>query len=376
MRARNLKPGAFINEALGTGPELALPFFLGLSLVVDRKGIAEDRPLKLWVQVFPYRPWAEAEALLNYLAEQGMIVRYVSSNGTRLIHMPQFLRHQNPHPDEKASLYLTPKEETEKLRGTHGISGDPQGSPEIPQGCPAESGLLVSLNPDSRSTEGGIPSTPIHRSAEGDSSEVESPPGGQVQDVEFLAGRKQSAEPSTNVSEALSHPAVQAVVAAWRDICTPKDSVFMQPKQHLIDKYAPVIRDAAESDPSWLPTALEVIAWLPSSDFNAGRRPPREPGGKPYIQSFPALMKAGMVREKYSDLVDDQERKAKFAKAAALQVQKKSKGDQPSDALNRREKARKEKAERERLEDEAHDLRDADADMEADRLAAERLADQ
>ena len=46
MRARNLKPTLFKNEVLGTGPNLAIPFYLGLMAMADRKGVVEDRPLR------------------------------------------------------------------------------------------------------------------------------------------------------------------------------------------------------------------------------------------------------------------------------------------------------------------------------------------
>jgi len=388
MRARNLKPGAFINEALGTGPELALPLFLGLSLVVDRKGIAEDRPLKLWVQIFPYRPWTEADALLNYLAEHGLIVRYASSSGTRLIHIPKFLRHQKPHPDEKASLYLTPHEEFEKLRGSHEISRDPQGSPEIQRSRPAESGLPVPLNPDSPSSEGGLPSSPIHRSAEGDSSEVESPCGGQIVDVDLPAGRKRSAKPSEkmSVSEAMAHAAVQAVVSAWNVICTPKEeSIFGEPSPGLIAKKAPEIIAASEADPNWLKETLEVIAWAPSSDFNSGRVPPLKEGGDPFVLSFAGLTTTGMTYRKHAEMQKDLEKKARLAKAAAKAAasgaskHEAAKATLTDDALTRKAKAQEKKdlakqerehkaleaqAEIDRREDDRADSRAADEEME------------
>lgn len=373
MRARNLKPGAFINEALGTGPELALPLFLGLSLVVDRKGIAEDRPLKLWVQIFPYRPWTEADALLSYLAEHGLIVRYAASSGTRLIHIPKFLRHQKPHPDEKASLYLTPHEEFEKLRGSHEISRDPQGSPEIPQDCPAESGLPVLLNPDSRSTEGGIPSTPIHRSAEGDSSEVESPCGGQVQDTDFPAGPKPSEKMS--VSEAMANPVVQAFVNAWKVICTPKEeSVFEEPSPGLIAKKAPEIIAASEADPNWLKEALEVIAWAPTSEFCSGRVAPDKEGGDPFVLTFAAIASTGYAYKKHAEMQRDLEKKARLAKAAARAAASgASKKAAENDSLNADVEVRKAKAqEKKDLAKKEREQKEAEAQAEIDRLEDDR----
>jgi len=387
MKARNLKPGAFKNEILGTGPVQALPFFLALSLQVDSVGIVEDRPLRLWAEAFPYRHWGEADDLLAFLAETGMIVRYTSSEGQRLIYLPTFLKHQRPHKDEKPSLYLTPQEEAEKRRGSHEISRDSQGntlwSSEVRQGFPPESGLPSPLNHDFTSSEGGLYSSLTHPSAEGDSSGVESTPPGQVQDVDFPAGPKPS--PKMSVSEALAHPVVRAVVDAWKVICTQKDSVFLEPSPGLIVKKFPEIIASSEADPNWLNETLEVIAWVPTSDFNAGRVPPLKEGGDPFILTFAALMTTGISYKKHAEMQKDLARKALLAKATASRATKDSKAEDrlTTETLDRMATARAKKtmakksksdqaqAELDRLADEEADLRAADDDMEAAQWAAE-----
>jgi hypothetical protein len=397
MKARNLKPGAFKNEILGTGPIQALPFFLALSLQADSVGIVEDRPLRLWAEAFPYRHWGEADELLDYLAENGMIVRYTSSEGQRLIYIPTFLKHQRPHKDEKASIYLTPLEEAKKRQESREISRDfqwdTQWSREIPQGFPPESGLPSPLTPDSPSSEGGLTSTLTHRSAEEELSEAESPCGGQVQDVDFPAGPRPSAKMS--VSEAMAHPAVQAVVSAWKVICTPKEeSVFLEPSPGLIAKKAPEIIAASEADPNWLKEALEVIAWAPTSDFNSGRVPPLKEGGDPFVLTFAGLTTTGMTYRKHAEMHKDLEKKARLAKAAARAAAsgagKKAteKATLTDDALTRKAKAQEKKdlakkeleqkeleaqAELDRLEDELADSRSADEEMERAHQVAQEM---
>lgn len=105
MRARNLKPGLFKNELLGSAEPLITILFAGLWCSADREGRLEDRPLRLCAEVFPYRRKVterKVNAWLDWLHEHKFIVRYTVSE-KRFIQVVEFLSHQNPHRDERHS---------------------------------------------------------------------------------------------------------------------------------------------------------------------------------------------------------------------------------------------------------------------------------
>jgi len=181
-----------------------------------------------------------------------------------------------------------------------------------------------------------------------------------------------------SVSEALAHPVVQAVVDAWKVICSQKDTVFQEPSPRLIAKKAPEIIASSEADPNWLKETLEVIAWVPTSNFNAGRVPPLKEDGEPFILTFAALMTTGISYKKHAEMQKDLARKALLAKAAASRATKDSKAEdrlttetldrmakaKSKKALEKKAKADQAQAERDRLADEEAALRAADDDME------------
>lgn len=141
MRARNLKPGFFLNEDLVDLPALARLLFAGLWCMADREGRLEDRPRRIKLEVLPADD-CDVDALLTALAGKGLIVRY-EVDGGRYIAIPNFGKHQNPHQREAASTIPEP----------------PQAQPRPDLGTakampsPAESPFLnpPSLNPESPS---------------------------------------------------------------------------------------------------------------------------------------------------------------------------------------------------------------------------------
>jgi len=104
-RARNLKPSLFDNELLGDEKtDLACTvLFEGLWTLADREGRLEDRPRKIHVKIFPYRPSLKIDALLQWLHVNEFIVRYEVSGG-RYIQIVNFLKHQSPHRNEVESV--------------------------------------------------------------------------------------------------------------------------------------------------------------------------------------------------------------------------------------------------------------------------------
>lgn len=105
-RARNIKPGFFRNADL---VELAFEdrlLFIGLWTLADRSGRLEDRPKQIKMELFPADS-VDCNAMLDSLAATGMVVRY-EVGGKRFLQIANFIKHQNPHRDEKASTIPAP----------------------------------------------------------------------------------------------------------------------------------------------------------------------------------------------------------------------------------------------------------------------------
>ena len=122
MRARNLKPGFFVNEQLAECCFAARLLFEGLWCLADRAGRLCDKPRRIKAQVFPYDD-VDVDALLNELSRNGLIVRY-EVDDERYIEIPKFLVHQRPHQNESPSCIpsrdegLCTKVESTSCQGT------------------------------------------------------------------------------------------------------------------------------------------------------------------------------------------------------------------------------------------------------------------
>lgn len=139
-RARNIKPGFFKNEILGEADPFTCLLFAGLWTLADKKGILEDRPLRIKAEIFAYRENFDINRYLTDLERLGFIYRY-EVNGLKLIQVKNFTIHQNPHHTEKDSEYPA-------YSGTlHGTVKERLNNGE----APADSILLIpdSLIPDS-----------------------------------------------------------------------------------------------------------------------------------------------------------------------------------------------------------------------------------
>jgi len=100
-RARNIKPGFFLNDELAEIAPIGRLLFAGLWTVADREGRLEDRAKKIRAEVLPYDD-CDVEALLSELAEHGFIIRYMVGS-EKYIQIVNFSKHQNPHKNEKES---------------------------------------------------------------------------------------------------------------------------------------------------------------------------------------------------------------------------------------------------------------------------------
>jgi hypothetical protein len=99
MRARNIKPGFFTNEALTDCQPMARLLFAGLWCMATWDGKLEDRPKKIKGEVFPHDQ-CDVDAMLRELHSKKLIRRYKVGNKEFII-IPTFQKHQRPHPDEK-----------------------------------------------------------------------------------------------------------------------------------------------------------------------------------------------------------------------------------------------------------------------------------
>lgn len=149
-RARNIKPGLFKNEVLGTQDPYITLLFVGLWTLADKSGILEDRPLRIKAELFPYREGFDINGYLTVLERDGFIHRYEHA-GIKLLQIAKFKEHQNPHHTEKDSIYpdySTTCKLSVKQPLNNGIT-------------PADSLNTDSLIPDSLNTDSSIPLTLI-----------------------------------------------------------------------------------------------------------------------------------------------------------------------------------------------------------------------
>ena len=100
-RARTIKPGFFMNDALAECDPLARILFAGLWCHADREGRLELRPVRLKAEILPYDD-CDIDLLLGQLELHGFIVRYENS-GCHYLEVAAFGRHQNPHIKEPES---------------------------------------------------------------------------------------------------------------------------------------------------------------------------------------------------------------------------------------------------------------------------------
>jgi hypothetical protein len=105
-RARNIKPGFFINDELAEIEPLGRLLFAGLWCLADREGRLEDRPKRIKAEVLPYDD-CDVDKLLNDLQDRGFIVRY-EVDGNQYIQVINFKKHQNPHVKEADSIIPPP----------------------------------------------------------------------------------------------------------------------------------------------------------------------------------------------------------------------------------------------------------------------------
>ena len=107
-RARNIKPSFFTNDELAECSFAARLLFIGLWTLADREGRVEDRSKRIKASIFPFDDVAVPELLVE-LHERKFIFRYTGACGTQVIGIPNFVKHQRPHPNEAPSELPAPQ---------------------------------------------------------------------------------------------------------------------------------------------------------------------------------------------------------------------------------------------------------------------------
>lgn len=164
MRARNIKPGFFLNEQLGECSIPARLAFIGLWAVADREGRLVYRPKRLRAEIFPYDVNLDMAALIGELEANELVVIYEVAR-QQYLWIPNFAKHQKVHQNEQESEIpaYAPQAAQDRQVNTKNSQGEPkvnQGNPKIAptcnQGdtkvepkipCISESLNLESLNP-------------------------------------------------------------------------------------------------------------------------------------------------------------------------------------------------------------------------------------
>ena len=162
-RARNIKPGFFESEQVGSVSISARLLFISLWQLADREGRLLDRPMQIKAFAFRYDA-ISADSVDGWIAEldaAGLIVRY-QADGQKLIEIPNFVRHQRPHQREEQSVLPARFEQKPDLgRAEHnlGTAEGPYmgGQPALNPECGILNPECGILNPEcgKRNEEGG-----------------------------------------------------------------------------------------------------------------------------------------------------------------------------------------------------------------------------
>lgn len=155
-RSRNIKPGFFLNEDLADNDPLARILFIGLWTLADFRGDLEWKPRKIKAQLLPYDNCDIEELAINL--DKSRLIIFYNVEGERYVHIPNFSKHQNPHPNERrkgSSIPAFSKERSQPV-DNKGVTINHDKSRQVSEDSitdRADSCFLIpdslSLNPDS-----------------------------------------------------------------------------------------------------------------------------------------------------------------------------------------------------------------------------------
>lgn len=107
-RARNIKPGFFLNPEIGELPPETRLLFIGLWCLADREGRLLNRAMRIRAEIFPYEPHLDVAKMLCELENAGFIQQYVA-DGKICVQVINFVKHQSPHHKEVESELPAPE---------------------------------------------------------------------------------------------------------------------------------------------------------------------------------------------------------------------------------------------------------------------------
>jgi hypothetical protein len=108
MRSRNIKPGFYENEDLAELDPLARILFTGLWCYADREGRFEWRPKRIKALILPYD---DTDVTLHLMSLHAMtLILQYKVDGCVYGFIPNFKKHQNPHPHEARSILPAPED--------------------------------------------------------------------------------------------------------------------------------------------------------------------------------------------------------------------------------------------------------------------------
>lgn len=159
-RARSIKPSFFINEQLSEIDPLGRLLFIGLWTLADYKGDLEWKEKTIKIQILPWDDCDIKQLAIN-LDKSGLI-RFYSDGDKIYINIINFVKHQNPHKNEKDKGSDIP-EYSNSLRQLVDLKDitinlDKSGAiPESSYSTPADSlnPIPLTLNPIPKESESG-----------------------------------------------------------------------------------------------------------------------------------------------------------------------------------------------------------------------------
>lgn len=209
MRSRNLKPGLFANEMLGSAPATTTILFAGLWCEADREGRLEDRPKRLSAIIFPYRremTERKVDAALQWLHSRSLITRYTIDK-KRYIQVTNFLEHQKPHLKERASIIPALTSIQHLPRSGNVGSAEPELLPGSARLIP-DSGFLIPESPPTPPTHGPASEEPPRASEKPPPFDPSTVIGlDPVAWVEWKTYRSRMRKPLKNLDRAAKHMA-------------------------------------------------------------------------------------------------------------------------------------------------------------------------
>ena len=100
-RSRNIKPGFFTHEKMADNDPLGRLLFIGMTTISDFRGNLEWRPKRIKIQILPYDD-CDLDLLAINLERSGFI-RFYSDGNKTYVNIVNFMKHQNPHKNERES---------------------------------------------------------------------------------------------------------------------------------------------------------------------------------------------------------------------------------------------------------------------------------